>query len=408
MQQIKTIQILKPQTQIPLEKSVRKEKKIGRPQALTKEDLINAIRLYATTSPYELAENLHISHMTVYRKLKEIPKETIIQIFNELGQTELKPYQMTYEGFLTIPEIQKFKTILERKEISKRYRNSLLRYFWHLCVFLRRHPNKLTIEECANFLSEIKNKKIKGLSRYQVKQSIRSWFQLIHGVNSETLNSKGIDGEVEYHLGSKAYDRLTREQRHAFIKALKEIIENDKDEKPFIDAWISLPYFLYYTATRINATLDAYIENIERYNDKWVITVVDKGRHKKGRKKWRKLIIGELKEKLEKNLESRGNPEQGRLFPFSYIKVINVFMKAYEKAGIPKPEQTCHIWRHTSAQDFLDATNWNYELCAQTLGWEDTRTLKKCYGAITETQKEIILRRAMGEPIKEKRKQFKF
>jgi len=405
---MRTIQILEPQTQIPLEKSIRKEKRIGRPQALTKEDLINAIKLYATTSPYELAENLHISHMTIYRKLKEIPKETIVEIFNELSQTELKPYQMTYEGFLTIPEVQKFKTILERKEVSKNYRSELLHHFWHLCVFLRRHPNKLTIEECANFLSEIKNKKIKGLSRYQVKQSIRSWFQLIHGVNSETLNSKGIDGEVESHLGSKAYDRLTKEQRYAFIKALKEIIENDKDEKPFLDAWISLPYFLYYTATRINATLDAYIENIERYENKWIITVVDKGRHKKGRKKWRKLIIGELKDKLQKNLESRDNPKQGKLFPFCYKNVREIFIKAYEKAKIPIPKQPCHIWRHTSAQDFLDATNWNYELCAQTLGWEDTRTLKKCYGAITETQKEIILRRAMGEPIKEIKKQFGF
>lgn len=266
----------------------------------------------------------------------------------------------------------------------------------------------MTIEECANFLSEIKNKKIKGLSRYQVKQSIRSWFQLIHGVNSETLNSKGIDGEVESHLGSKAYDRLTKEQRHAFIKALKEIIEKDEDEKPFLDAWISLPYFLYYTATRINATLDAYIENLERYENKWIITVVDKGRHKKGRKKWRKLIIGELKDKLQKNLELRDNPKQGKLFPFCYKNVREIFIKAYEKAKIPIPKQPCHIWRHTSAQDFLDATNWNYELCAQTLGWEDTRTLKKCYGAITETQKEIILRRAMGEPIKEIKKQFGF
>jgi|GEM_PF-6161778 len=116
---MKTLQILKPQTQIPLEKTVKKEKRIGRPQALTKEDLINAIKLYATTSPYELEKHLHISYRTIYRKLKEIPKETIVEIFNELSQTELKPYQMTYEGFLTIPEVQKFKTILEKKNSAK-------------------------------------------------------------------------------------------------------------------------------------------------------------------------------------------------------------------------------------------------------------------------------------------------
>ena len=408
MQQLKTVQILKPQPSIPLEKSVKKEKRIGRPQALTKEDLINAIKLYATTSPYELAKNLHVSHMTIYRKLKEIPKETIVQIFNELAQTELKPYQMTPEGFLTIPEVQRFKKILERRQVSKCYKNQTINYLRHLCIYLRKHPRNLNIEQCSEVLIKLKQQKIPKLNYYKTKRTIRLWFQLIHGINSETLNSKGIDGAVDYDLGSKAYDRLTRKQRHAFIKALKEIIENDSDEKPFIDVWLSLPYFLYYTATRIKATLDAYIENIERYEDKWVITVVDKGRHKLGRKKWRKLIIGELKEKLQKNLKSRGNPKEGKLFPFYYKKVLEIFTKAYEKAHIPIPKQKCHIWRHTSAQDFLEATNWNYELCAQTLGWEDTRTLKKCYGAMSEHQKEIALRKAMGEPIKQKRKQFKF
>jgi len=175
-----------------------------------------------------------------------------------------------------------------------------------------------------------------------------------------------------------------------------------------MDVWLSLPYFLYYTATRINSSLNACIENIERYENKWIITVIDKGRHKKGRKKWRKLILGELKEKLQKNLESRDNPKEGKLFPFSYQKVREVFIRAYEQAMILRPTQTCHIWRHTSAQDFLDATNWNYELCAQTLGWEDTRTLKKCYGAMSELKKEKALRKAMGEPIKENKKEFKF
>lgn len=405
---MKTLQILKPQTQIPLEKSVIKERRVGRPQTLTKQDLIDAIKLYATTSPYELADDLHVSHMTVYRKLKEIPKETIVQIFIELGQIELKPYQMTYEGFLTIPEIEQFKQKLERRQICKATKNMNLLTIWHICVCLQKHPKKLTIEQCADLLSEIKHKRIEGLNPHRTKYAIRSWFKLIHGINNETLNSYGIDGSLEYELGSKAYDRLTRKQRHAFIKALKEIIENDSNEKPFIDVWLSLPYFLYYSATRIDATLNAYIENVEKYENKWIIMVIDKGRHKTGRKKWRKLIIGELKEKLQKNLESRDNHKEGKLFPLSYEKVRTIFIKAYEKAGIPRPQQPCHIWRHTSAQDFLDATNWNYELCAQTLGWADTRTLKKCYGAMNESKKETALRKAMGEPIKETRKEFKF
>ncbi|RLC33428.1 hypothetical protein DRH14_04870 [Candidatus Shapirobacteria bacterium] len=121
-----------------------------------------------------------------------------------------------------------------------------------------------------------------------------------------------------------------------------------------------------------------------------------------------KINYGELKEKLEKNLESRGNPKEGKLFPLRYRQVLDFFKRAYRKAGIPIPKQPCHIWRHTSAQDFLEATNWNYELCAEILGWEDTRTLKACYGALSESKKEETLLKAMGYPIKKKKKFFKF
>jgi integrase len=154
--------------------------------------------------------------------------------------------------------------------------------------------------------------------------------------------------------------------------------------------------------------LKARIENVEKHEGYWIITIVDKGRHKNGRKTWRKFIVGELKEKLEKNLASRGNVESGFLFPLRYRRALDIFKEAYEQAGIPIPKQPCHIWRHTSAQDFLEATDWNYELCAQTLGWENSNILRKCYGSMSEVAKEKALRKAMGMPIEEIRKEFKF
>jgi len=401
---MKTIQILKPQTQIPLEKSVRKEKRMGRPETLSREDLIHAIKLYATTSQTELSEKLNLSRRTIYRKMKQIPKETIIQIFKELGDSDLKPYQMSYEGFLTIPEVEQFKTALERRQVSRRYKNDRLRWLWHLCVYLKKHPRNLSIDECADFLIVLREKKIPNLNHYHVKKVMRSFFQNVYGINGDILTSKGIDASLDYELGKRAHDRLTPKQRHAFIKALKENIEKDS----LFDTWISLPYFLYHTATRIEASLKARIEDIEKQEDYWIITVVDKGKHKNGRKVWRKLIIGELKEKLIKNLASRGNVESGFLFPFYDDKVRPLFIKAYEQARIPIPKQPCHIWRHTSAQDFLEATDWNYELCGQTLGWEDPRILRKCYGSMSEKAKENALRKAMGLPIEETKKEFRF
>jgi integrase len=404
MQQLKTIEILKPQSQIPLEKSVIKEKRMGRPQTLSTEDLLHAIKLYLTTSETELSGRLNISRQTIYRKMKLIPKETIVQIFQDLSESDLKPYQMTYEGFLTIPEVEQFKKALERRQVSRRYKNDRLRWLWHLCVYLKKHPRKLSIDECADFLIALKERKISKLNHYHVKKVMRSFFQNVYGINGDVLTSKGIDASLDYELGKRAHDRLTPKQRYAFIKALKEIVEKDS----LLNAWISLPYFLYHTATRIEASLKARIEDIEKQEDYWIITVIDKGKHKNGRKIWRKLIIGELKEQLEKNLASRGNIESGFLFPFYHDKVRLLFIKAYERAGISIPKQPCHIWRHTSAQEFLEATDWNYELCAQTLGWEDPRILRKCYGSMSEKAKEKALRKAMGMPIQETKREFKF
>ena len=401
---MKTVQILKPQTQIPLEKSVIKERRIGRHQKLSTEDLIQTIKLYATTSPTELSKRLNVARMTIYRKMELIPKETIVQIFQELKESELKPYQFSYEGFSTIAEVEQFKQALKRRQISKHYKKRLLRYLWHLCVYLKRHPRNLSIEECADLLIILKQKKIKNLNYHETKNSMRSWFQNVYGINRELLTSKGIDGSLGYELGKRAHDRLTPKQRYTFIKALREILEKDS----LFHVWNSLPYFLYYTATRIEASLKARIEDIEKHENYWIITVVDKGKHKNGRKTWRKFIVGELKEKLEKNLASRGNVESGFLFPFYAKKVRDAFREAYERAGVPIPKQVCHIWRHTSAQDFLESTDWNYELCAQTLGWEDPRILRKCYGSMSENAKEKALRRAMGMPIEETKKEFKF
>jgi len=366
--------------------------------------VINTIKLYATTSETELSKRLNVSRQTIYRKMKQIPRETIIQIFRELSETELKPYQITYEGFLTIPEVEQFKKALTVRQVSEKYKNNILRLMWHLCVHLKRHPRKLTIEESADLLAQLKICKVENLNLSTAKTAVRSWFENVHGTNGEVLTSKGIDGSPYCQLGKRANDRLTQEQRYHFIEASREIIRN----RSLLDVWISLPYFLYYTATRINASLKARIEDIEKHQDHWVITVIDKGRHKNGRKTWRKLIIGELKEKLERNLAHRGNIKTGFLFPLDYQQVLGVFRTVYAKAGIPVPKQPCHVWRHTSAQDFLDATNWNYELCAQTLGWEDPRILRKCYGAMSETAKEKALKKAMGIPVEETRREFKF
>jgi len=95
------------------------------------------------------------------------------------------------------------------------------------------------------------------------------------------------------------------------------------------------------------------------------------------------------------------------LSPDSYQKLLDLFNEAYKIHNI-KVHQTCHIWRHTFAQDLLEATNWNYDLVASIEGWISTDTLKKHYGKMGESIREKALIKAMDLPIEIPQKDFKF
>jgi integrase len=67
-----------------------------------------------------------------------------------------------------------------------------------------------------------------------------------------------------------------------------------------------------------------------------------------------------------------------------------------------------HVWRHTAAQDLLEASDWNYGLVAATLGWESIQALKKNYGRMPSSSQVRGLMKAMGMPFQEKKKEFAF
>ena len=389
-----------------------KNKEAGRPQALTESDLLEAVRKYATKSPTELAEKLGVSRRTIHRRLTKIPEERIEQIFRELAETELKPFQEEWDVWRQIPEVEDYALSLDKREVSEGRKQGYLRSIWHVSTYLKRHPKSLDIDECATLLVQIRKKKVtkRGLSYDATRTAIRNWF-LTKGTSGQKLTSKGISGELGKGFGKMAHLRLTKEQRRRFIEALREIVSKMNDYVASL-TWELLPYWLYYTGTRIGASLSVRIEDFfVKTKHIWKARVVDKGRHKKGRITWKKHCVGELREKLVRLIEARGNAEHGLLFEgFIAKNVRTVFREAYEKAGIPKElvKQPCHIWRHTGAQDLLDATDWNYELVGAILGWKDTRTLKQCYGKMGETVKERGLRKAMGLPVEEVIKEFKF
>jgi len=390
----------------------------GRKERITTQDILDAIRKYKTESPSELAEKLECNRRTVYRKIQEIPREQIDAIFKDLSESELKPSEMEWEVFKTLPEMEEYNKMLERNQLAPLEIDSVERGIFHVCKYLKIRPRSLTIDKLdalADLVLKAKKKEMteKGLtSESSIRRVVRRWY-IYHGISGQLLTTKGIGGEMGAGYGKSATDKLTKEQRASFIQALKEtvIVEGYGNDLP---TWECLPYWLFYTGTRIEASLTLDIEKIKwSGNPKDPNTigrafVIDKGKHRKGRTPWTKLIMGELKEKIVANLESRGMPQQGLLFNgLDQDKVRIIFRKAYDKVNV-KVHQPAHIWRHTGAQELLDATDWNYDLVGAILGWKDTKTLKECYGAMGESIRERALRKALGMPIEEQLKEFKF
>jgi integrase len=400
--------------QIPVNGNViKRESKIGRPTKLSLEDVLKYVAKYQTTSPYELSkhlaekEGIEVSHMTLYRLLKQIPSEQINSVFQQLAEEQLKPYEMQKEVFMNLPEMQEYIKTLKTQKLAKRYLEGNLNGLWHFCVKFNIRPKALTIERLQwvrDRIQEIEEGKIKTIKPITIIKAIRLWYLYSIGISKEKLNK--YIGSISPIVGMYAREKILIEMREAFIKELK----NYCMEKGIMDKYpiyLSLVYWLFYTGTRIKASLNVNIQDIKELEGYSVVRVVDKGRHKLGREKWDKIIIHELDKAIKYNLESRGNPKEGKLFPLSYNDVRLTFKAIFQRLGL-KYKQPNHIWRHTAAQELLDATGWNYDLVASILGWKDTRTLKACYGEMGDSVRVNTLMGAMGLKPKEEPKPFRF
>jgi integrase len=177
---------------------------------------------------------------------------------------------------------------------------------------------------------------------------------------------------------------------------------------------MQLPKVAYYTGTRIGkeaqtGLLSQLWENVRFENNLVVMLVVDKGRH--GGITWFKKLVGDAAVEFNAFYEACGKPESGRIFPFDYGAVVAFWREVYDEAGIPVSVwmgMPCHVWRHTAAQDMLDAADWNYGIVARTLGWETTLALEKFYGRMPDSSQLRGLLRAMGLPVKEEKTEFAF
>lgn len=393
-------------------------------KAFGESDFLEVVRKNNTLKTSILAKRLKTSGRTIQRYMKSNPDVCVKaeMILEELSNLELTPILMNYENFCDIPIIKSWEGMLF--DVTEHTRNFYIRGLYNICKHLKVHPKKLTLEECSELAVEMKKRyyadepMIKGLAYSSIRVAIRSYFTLVHRISSEYISQLGVKKEALKGEGQFANQKVSKEVR----KKLEEILrKHTVNYQEYLEA-LNLDKFMYYTGTRINASLQFSFEDHEYELNKemWILTVVDKG---KGEGiKWEKIFIGhalrELKEYLSErfdipidDLEVEVPKKVKYLFP-SFVrfdsksdsrKICNINKIALKESGLPYREfPPNHIWRHTFAQDFLSASEWNYELCASLGGWKSTGVLKKHYGEMSDEAKISGLRVSMGLPVKKK------
>jgi hypothetical protein len=266
-----------------------------------------------------------------------------------------------------------------------------------------------------------------------VKKSVRIWLSF-RGFGGEALTNEGIDGLTVKVGKSRAMAKLTREQRARVMAVIDEktrtnwVPRNGKfgvrkevgipfEDQPRLALAIKqLPKVAFYTGTRIGQEKRTGLlsqrwgaNEVKFEGDVVVLHVVDKG--KRGGLEWFKKLVGKPAVEFQAFYEAVGRPESGPIFPFEYKQLLAFLQEVYEDAQIPKEAyegMTVHIWRHTGAQEMLDATEWNYGLVASTLGWDGTQALEDHYGKMPSTAQLRGLRKAMGLPVSEVKGEFVF
>jgi len=404
--------------------------KVGRPKAVTKEELLHVIEMHATDSVTILAKKLNVSRKTIYHRLEEIPRKKIDRILMTLADSTLIPAKMDYTVFEQIPAVRRYRDVLAyNRKVSDGYLKQRIHSLHKICCILKLHPQHLNqehIEECAILIGKVERGEITTQTRYGIqrmgidntKKTFRSWFQTMHALSAEYLTIKGIPSSFQEPKRSRA--RLTPEQRTAFMRVLEEKTRHNwicktrayrggikfGDEPHLRKRMLLLPKAYYYWGSRKKATLQARIQDMEWHNPIAFQTIVDKGGIE-----WRKRTAGGFLTEFTKLHETLGKPKEGLWFPFNGGAVGEFFKECYEEAGTPENlwrGMPFHIWRHTAAQDMLEATNYNYELTAEILGWVSVGMFKKYYGRMSEETVDKGFGQAVGMRVVWKRREFRF
>ena len=392
----------------------------GRKEAFDRNEYLAAVKKRMTVSPSVLASELGTTRQAVYSFFKRYPeaKGEAEELLKGIGEAEFSIRMNSFENFQNIHSVKRWAEMYARKLVSEGKARSHVRALWYMCNHLNVHPMKCTPEQVSKVIVEMRDKTFRGeqpprgLSYYSQREAWRGYFQMIRGVPGQVLSDLGVDAMASHGSGKHSKQRLTQAQREQFRQGLLELCRNPKNHFNY-DHYLeglAAAKFMYYTGTRRAATCNIDFQNcrFELTPDLWMIEITDKGR--RGGIKWEKVLIGHALDEMKdyiaerfgitEDLETEVPKQISALFPSYYGKenlLSSAYRQAFKVVGI-RMTIPVHIFRHTFAQDCLDATDWKYEMVATLGGWKNTYILKKHYGEMGRAPKLRGLRAAMGLP----------
>lgn len=413
---------------------------------LNREDYLEAVRKYGTTTNNVIATKLGVHRANVGKFLKR--NEGLLEEAKQMlaGKDKIAFNQKAVTNidvFSNIPIIAEWEELLIRKDMKadgvRSHKFAIMRVANATGV----HPTQFELDMIADKVYEwkiAKENKLpypRGCSYNTVRSALRSFFSLMHGIPSEQLTMKGIGAEHTEGFAKASKEKLDLTDRKNLVKnlriAIKEVFEEQKIDTaiyPIDDYWLEMlgiMVWMYYTATRIDSSTDAYFNNPKSSykTGEYIIQVTDKGRG--SRLDWDKRLIANGYDVFSKYIEERFSipvdkqemllPKfESLIFPLlsdktnssNYGLECAVMKRVQEISNCYKIPQINHLWRHTFAQDWLEAMEGNYEVGAEVGGWKDIGTMKRCYGAVSDRIIKRGLRRAMGLPVEEEVHELRF
>jgi len=251
-----------------------------------------------------------------------------------------------------------------------------------------RHPERITIDDVNEHL-DLMIEKYPDVDNSGIRLTLRNYFTY-HDIKGKDQ----ISGRKHKSAGKYADLKLPKEKLFEMLSYMREKSNSFSDV--YYQAYISCK-FMYQTGTRISATLNAVLDNLqmielERDGVTKIVNVIvyDKGSlsvYGERGHRWTKKITIDLYSEI---CLGSGYPERttGKIFRISDTELRDISREAIMKFAPEILERfpslkVIHFWRHMMGQQWLEATRYNYGIVSAMGGWT-VKALEESYGKIPE------------------------